>query len=178
DTTQVDTTPALTGDTVATVIDTVSGARLNNPKPIPCKGVLPKGTVVGMVIPEPPEPQMIGDIAIMPDTTYVEKDIYSPGEVHSTPQYPGGITKLYEYIYSNLKIPESIEGEIRRMYVSFVIEKDGSLGTIKVLRGFDNSLNAQVIDILKKSPKWVPAQIRNKNVRVQFSLPITIKPTE
>jgi hypothetical protein len=155
-------------------------------KPDICKSGNPQlkpGIIVGAVavkIPEPPDNRafVTGDIAVMPDTAYVEKDVYSPSEVHIMPEFPGGITKLYEYINSNLKAPENVEGGIRKMYVSFIIEKDGSLGTVKVLRGFDESLNAQVIGILKKSPKWIPAQLREKNVRVQYSLPITIKHKE
>jgi len=174
DTVMVDSTQTVKvqKDTDAPICNVAPGDTLTQ---VVFKPVLPPVTTgVTVVNTVPPEPYVTGDIAIMPDTAYVEKDVYTLSETHIRPEFPGGINKFYEYINSKLKTPESTEGGIRKMYVSFIIEKDGSLGTIKVLRGFDESLNAQVIGLLKKSPKWVPAQIRNENVRVQYTLPITI----
>jgi hypothetical protein len=167
--TQKETDPSICGVVPG---DTITEVKF---KPIICTGVTTGATVVNTA---PPEPFITGDIAVMPDTVFVEKDVYNLTEVHIRPEFPGGINKFYEYISSNLKTTESIEGTNRKMYVSFIIEKDGDLSTIKVLRGVDKNLDTEVTGILKNSPKWTPAQIRQKNVRVQYSLPIIIKPKE
>jgi Gram-negative bacterial TonB protein C-terminal len=137
-----------------------------------------KGVTVGMVAPEPPDPFFLGEPAVDPVAQRVEKDVYNLAEAEIQPEFPGGISKLYEYIYSGLKVPESPEAINRKMVVSFIVEKDGSLSDIKVLRGVAENLDAQVISRLKDSPKWTPAKIGSQAIRVSFLLPIAIKGQE
>ena len=124
------------------------------------------------------EPYINGDVAIIPDTSVIKKEFYNLSEIETRPEFPGGINAFYEYIHSNFKLTDDIKKEIRRIIVSFIIEKDGSLKSIKIIRDTDGKLNNEIIRVLENSPKWLPGKIGKKAVRVQYSLPVTIKSQE
>ena len=93
------------------------------------------------------------------------------------PEFPGGTTALFDFINKNVKYPESardkgIEG---RVFVQFVVEKDGSLSSFTVLRGVSDELDAEAIRVLKAMPKWKPGMNDGKPVRVQFTMPFNFK---
>lgn len=86
----------------------------------------------------------------------------------------GGYINFYRYINQNLKYPArarrmGIEG---RVYLQFIVEKDGSLIDIKVVRGLGSGCDKEAIRLLKGAPKWIPAKYRGKLVRVQRYVPI------
>ena len=86
----------------------------------------------------------------------------------------GGYINFYRYINQNLKYPArarrmGIEG---RVYLQFIVEKDGSLIDIKVVRGLGSGCDKEAIRLLKRAPKWIPAKYRGKLVRVQRYVPI------
>ncbi len=81
--------------------------------------------------------------------------------------YPGGIYKFFEFIASELEYPElafnnAIEG---RVFVEFIIEKDGSLSNLKIARGIGAGCDEEVLRILSKSPNWTPASNDGELVR-------------
>lgn len=85
--------------------------------------------------------------------------------------------KMLSYIYGNIKYPkkarrQEIEGVA---IVTFVIEKDGTVTDIKVIRGLCNDIKAECLKVFNKMPKWTPGYQRGKPVKVQFNLPITFK---
>jgi TonB family protein len=93
------------------------------------------------------------------------------------PEFPGGTTALFDFINKNVKYPKSardkgIEG---RVFVQFVVEKDGSLSSFTVLRGVSDELDAEAIRVLKAMPKWKPGMNDGKPVRVQFTMPFNFK---
>jgi hypothetical protein len=90
------------------------------------------------------------------------------------PEFPGGIEKFYQFVGKNYKTPSqpNLEGKI---YLTFIVEKDGSLSEIKILRDIGYGTGEEAIRVLKLSPKWIPAKINNKPVRVEYNLPITIQ---
>jgi protein TonB len=90
------------------------------------------------------------------------------------PDFPGGLNKFYEYVARNYRIPEE-DGLNGKVYVSFVVEKDGSLTDIKVGRDIGFGTGKEAIRVLKNSPRWTPGEQNGKKVRVAYSLPITIK---
>jgi periplasmic protein TonB len=94
------------------------------------------------------------------------------------PEFPGGQTKLYEFLTENLKFPSlSNDGQIQgKIYVKFVIKKDGSIDDIQVIKGSHEKLNEEVIRVIKLMPKWVPGLQNGKPVDVYFTLPINIHP--
>ncbi|MBU2649876.1 MAG: energy transducer TonB [Bacteroidetes bacterium] len=94
--------------------------------------------------------------------------------VESMPEFPGGIEKLYAYLGANIKYPQmaresGIQGTV---YVTFVVERDGSVSDIKVLRGIGGGCDEEAIRVIQSMPKWNPGKQRGKPVRVQYNLPV------
>jgi len=114
-----------------------------------------------------------------PVAEVVEEDtqIYNTAGIEVKPDFPGGIDKFYKFVGNNYKTPEE-EGLKGKVYVTFVVEKDGSLTDIKVLRDIGYGTGAEAIRVLKKCPKWTPGEQNGKKVRVLYSLPITIQSAE
>ncbi len=105
----------------------------------------------------------------------LQDSIYRVAEV--MPQYPGGPNEIMRYIQENIKYPQSakankIEG---RVFVSFVVEKDGSITNAAVMRGIDKECDAEALRVVSSMPKWTPGQQDGKNVRTQFTIPIYYK---
>ncbi|WP_343530581.1 TonB family protein [Pedobacter sp.] len=105
---------------------------------------------------------------------------FEPDEVHSfvslenPPKFPGGINDFYKFLGDNIKYPEEaakqdIEGNV---FVSFIVEKDGSLNDIKIDKGLGYGTDEEAVRILKLSPKWNPGTQNGKAVRVKYNLPI------
>ena len=92
------------------------------------------------------------------------------------PEFPGGINKFYNYVGNNFEKPEMEGTNIFRVYVSFVIERDGSMTDIKVIRDPGFGLGKDAIRVLKSlKTKWTPGMIGSKPVRTSYNLPITVK---
>ncbi len=94
--------------------------------------------------------------------------------VENDPEFPGGMDALYKYLAQNIKYPQlardnNITG---RVYVTFVVEKDGSIANPKVLRDIGGGCGQEAIRVVKSMPKWTPGKQRGKAVRVQFNLPV------
>jgi protein TonB len=70
-------------------------------------------------------------------------------------------------------VPEE-EGLSGKIMVSFIVETDGSLSNIKVLKDIGYGSGAEAIRVLKKSPKWMPGKQNGKPVRVEYTMPISI----
>lgn len=81
------------------------------------------------------------------------------------------------YIQQNLKYPVIAQenGISGRVYVSFVVDRDGSLTNVQVVRGVDPSLDKEAVRVVKSSPKWTPGKQRGRAVRVSFTFPIVFQ---
>ena len=92
------------------------------------------------------------------------------------PEFPGGIAKFYLYVGNHFEKPE-IDGEQTiNVYVSFVIEEDGTMSNIKVLRDPGYGLGTEAIRVLKSlKAKWTPGMVAGQAVRTSYNLPITVK---
>jgi len=90
--------------------------------------------------------------------------------VESMPQFPGGEAALYAFLAENTKYPRmAIEAGISgRGYVTFVVEKDGSITDIKLVRGIGGGCDEEAIRVVQSMPQWTPGKQRNMPVRVQF----------
>lgn len=91
------------------------------------------------------------------------------------PSFPGGDTKLREWIKKNMKYPSyaknnGIEGQV---LVVFIVEKDGSISNAEVSWGVDPSLDQEALRIVNKMPKWKPGTPNGVAMRVKYRLPIT-----
>ena len=107
-----------------------------------------------------------------------DSEVYT-GAVEVLPEYPGGASAMYEFIQKNVKYPESAKekGLEGRVFVQFVVEKDGSLSSFDVLRGVSEDIDAEAIRVLKAMPKWKPGMNEGKPVRVHFTMPFNFKMT-
>lgn len=109
----------------------------------------------------------------------VEEDntVYNVAGIEVKPDFPGGLEKFYAFVGKNYQAPEE-EGLKGKVYVTFVVEKDGSLTDIKVIRDIGYGTGKEAIRVLNKCPKWTPGEQNGKKVRCTFSLPINIQSAE
>ena len=116
----------------------------------------------------------INDYAQNIDTTDTEP-IFSI--VEEPAQFPGGDDALSKFIHENIKYPrEAIKNKISgTVYVQFVVEKDGSISDVKVVRGIGGGCDEEAVRVVKSMPKWEPGKQRGVPVRVYFTLPIEFK---
>ena len=92
------------------------------------------------------------------------------------PEFPGGMAKFYTYVGNNFQRPELDVERTLKVYISFVIERDGSITDIKVLNDPGYGLGKEAIRVLKSiKAKWTPGILNGKAVRTAYNLPITIK---
>lgn len=97
--------------------------------------------------------------------------------VETNPSFPGGTSKMYKYLSKNIKYPSiAKENNIKgRVYVSFVVEKDGSITDVTILRGIGGGCDEEALRVVKSMPTWSPGKQRGKPVRVRFNIPIVFK---
>ena len=95
--------------------------------------------------------------------------------VEDMPSFPGG--NVQKWIAKNVKYPVlAMENGIQgKVFIQFVIERDGSITDVKVLRGVDASLDKEAVRVVKAMPKWKPGKQRGKPVRVSYTLPINFQ---
>ncbi len=101
-------------------------------------------------------------------------EVFSLEKIEFKPRFSGGLTTFYKYIAENFHVPEE-EGLSGKIMVSFIVETDGSLSNIKVLRDIGYGSGAEALRVLKTSPKWVPGKQNGIPVRVEYTLPINIR---
>jgi TonB family protein len=97
--------------------------------------------------------------------------------VEDMPEFPGGELALHKWIANEIKYPviaqeNGIQGKV---YVTFVIGKDGSVSNANVARGVDSSLDKEALRVVNALPKWKPGKQRGKQVNVSYTLPIEFK---
>ncbi|TRX34074.1 regulatory sensor-transducer, BlaR1/MecR1 family protein [Flavobacterium sp. ZT3R18] len=90
------------------------------------------------------------------------------------PEFPGGIVAFYKFIGTNFKVPAELKGG-GKIYLTFIVEKDGSLSEFEILKDIGFGTGEEVIRVLKLSPKWTPGKENNETVRVKYSLPIQVE---
>jgi len=90
------------------------------------------------------------------------------------PEFKGGIQAFYQYLSQNIKYPAESRklNEEGRVVIKFVIEKDGSLTDLEVLKSLSHVLNEEALRVMSLSPKWKPGIQRGRPVRVSYSVPI------
>ncbi|MGQ2982260.1 energy transducer TonB [Flavobacterium sp.] len=101
--------------------------------------------------------------------------VYDSQGLQVKPNYPGGMKGFYDYVMSNFRVPEIENMKQIKVYVYFVVEKDGTMSGIKALRDPGHGLGKEAERVLKSmKKKWEPGIQNGKPVRASFSLPITI----
>ena len=94
--------------------------------------------------------------------------------VEQMPEYPGGMQALFEFLKENIKYPEDaqkqkVEG---RVLAKFVVETDGSISNIEVVKHAFPSLDAEAVRVIQAMPKWSPGKQKGQAVRVKYVVPI------
>lgn len=153
--------------------------------------------------PPPPAPMTTTIIEIIDDNIKIETDFevdaesdestvtqeyeyveYVPEEVQEeeifvvveeSPEFPGGEEARLKFLHDNIAYPRiardaGVEG---RVIVGFVVEPDGRISNVKIIRGKVQSLDEEALRVTKMMPRWKPGKQRGKSVRVQFTMPIT-----
>ena len=93
------------------------------------------------------------------------------------PEYPGGDQAMMKFVSENVQYPEEAkEKEISgRVLVSFIVEKDGSIADVKVVKGIGGGCDEEAVRVVKAMPKWKPGKDKGKPVRVSYMMPFTFK---
>lgn len=110
----------------------------------------------------------------------VDNTIHNVGGVEVYPEFPGGMAAWAKFIQRNLRYPAmaqdaNVQGKV---YLSFVVEKDGSITDVNVLRGIGAGCDEEAMRVIKKSPKWKAGLQNNQTVRVRYTMPISYTLTQ
>lgn len=97
--------------------------------------------------------------------------------VEKQAEFPGGLEVMTKWISNNINYPQTalannIQG---RVIVKFVVEKDGSIGDVRVVKGIDTDLDNEAVRVIKKMPRWTPGKNDGYPVRSYFTTPVSFK---
>ena len=97
--------------------------------------------------------------------------------VEQMPSFPGGSQKLKEFIEENLRYPKELEETCvqGRVIVRFIVERNGKLSNVKVVKSVHPALDKEAIRIVKLMPRWIPGRQNGITVRVKFYIPIIFR---
>lgn len=97
--------------------------------------------------------------------------------VEQMPSFPGGAGALMQYLGSNIKYPVVAEenGVQGRVVCTFVVEKDGSITDVRVVKSVDPSLDKEAVRVVKGMPRWIPGKQNGAAVRVKYTVPVTFR---
>ncbi|HRH38254.1 MAG TPA: energy transducer TonB [Flavobacteriales bacterium] len=118
--------------------------------------------------------QGVHDRSANETSAQTDTSVFESCEIPIVAMYPGGQEAMMEFLRKNTHYPQEarearIEGKV---YVQFIVEKDGSLSDVHSLRTSTGSLTAEAIRVVRSMPRWTPGMQRGKPVRSRFKLPI------
>jgi len=138
------------------------------------QGSISKNELTFEIVKEATEPHLYDEN--YGDSTFQTENglVYEFMVVEQRPQFPGGDDSLFSYIKRSIEYPktakdDSIQGKV---YVSFVVLKNGSIGQVEVMRGVRYDLDNVSVDAIMNMPPWEPGKLRGENVNVRFIIPI------
>ena len=108
------------------------------------------------------------------DGTATDNEIYNVTGIEVYPEFVGGMKEWTKFIHKNLRYPPMAmdEGKQGKVYISFVVEKDGSVTNVTVIRGIGYGCDEEALRVISKSPKWKPGKQNGQNVRVKYTMPL------
>ena len=137
---------------------------------------LEKGSDVTITLDMPKqETTEVETVETMVKEEVVEEEVLKV--VEEMPVFPGGAGKMMEYIAKNIVYPtyafdNGIQG---RVFVSFVVERDGSISNVKAMRGIGGGCDEEAVRVIQSMPKWIPGRQRGETVRCSYTIPIIFK---
>jgi protein TonB len=98
-------------------------------------------------------------------------------KVEDMPEFPGGEQAMMDFVSKNVVYPKEAQekGISGRVFVSFIVEKDGSVNEVKVMRGIGGGCDEESVRVIKAMPKWKPGKMKGKPVRVSYMMPIVFR---
>ena len=138
------------------------------PPPKPEPPTISWSEVTDEEVPPPVEPQQDAQ----------QPQVYTV--VEQMPEFPGGTSKLMEYMQKNIVYPQdAVEGGIEgRVFVRFVLDPEGFVKDVTVMRGAAPALDKEALRVVKSMPKWLPGMQNGKKVSTYYNLPVVFKLTQ
>ncbi len=141
-----------------------------------------EGKAISNVTFDGPESDLMIPPAVVPEITK-KIDLDTPDEgkvfvaVEQQPQFPDGDKALYKFLSYNIQYPQAaaranVSGKV---YVKFVVEKDGSIGNVEITKGIGFGCDEEAERVIKLMPKWTPGKQNGKAVRVYFNMPVVYR---
>ncbi len=144
------------------------------------------------IIPVPDDEEVKVDVEIIIDVQITDDDLEdylattAPPEetaeevlifAETQPSFPGGIEAFYSYLSETVTYPKQAirRGVSGKVFVEFVVDKDGSLSQLRVAKGIGADCDEEALRVVKNSPCWNPGKQRGRSVRVRMVVPITFK---
>lgn len=118
-----------------------------------------------------PEISTTSKNGVQPD----EYGVYEMIGIHVIPEYSSGVAGFYKFVNENVEVPRGDEASVERVHVSFIVEKDGSLSDIKIIKDLGYGLAEQVLKAVRLSAKWKPGINNGEPVRVRYELPFVFR---
>lgn len=112
-----------------------------------------------------------------PNEESVYNEVNEIDKVDEKPSFPGGESAMKSYLNNNVKYPDVAQenGVQGRVIVESIIEKDGSMSDVKVIRSVDPSLDREALRVVKAMPKWTPAKLKGIPVRTKCTTPVVFR---
>ena len=123
----------------------------------------------------------VDDESIPIPNPYLDIDLESSDRafdvVEQMPSFPGGSKKLMEYLSEKTRYPKDLEETCiqGRVILTFVVERDGSISDVKVVRSLDPLLDKEAVRVVSSMPKWIPGKHNGVAVRVKYTIPVTFR---
>lgn len=107
-------------------------------------------------------------------TATADDKVYSFVAMENPPKFPGGMAEFYKFLGENINYPEQAKQEKVQgnVFISFVVEKDGSISNVKVNRKLGHGTDEEAVRVLNLSPNWIAGTQNGKTVRVRYTIPI------
>lgn len=110
----------------------------------------------------------------------VDNKVYDAIGVDQFPEFEGGMSAWAKFIQRNMRYPSMAQenGTQGKVFISFVVEVDGSITDVKLLKGIGNGCDEEAMRVIKKSPRWKPGQQNDRKVRVRYNMPLSFQLSE
>jgi len=104
-----------------------------------------------------------------------DNHVYDAGSIEKYPEFEGGMAAWAKFIQRNLHYPDRAteEGTQGKVFVSFVIERDGSISDVTLIKGIGGGCDEEAMRVIKKSPRWKPGLQHHIPVRVRYTMPLS-----
>jgi periplasmic protein TonB len=112
---------------------------------------------------------------LVPETEAEVDEIFISQGIEQPAEFPGGVTELMKWLSKEIRYPEAVRDIDGRVVLRFVVEKDGSISNINVLKSTHSSFENEAIRAIKKMPTWKAGRQNSRNVRCYFTLPVSFK---